>query len=271
MPNRLESVPDELITSAQKAQAEVFKELISLLNTLDNAGGNLKLSNKNFAKIEEITAKIEEFLMTETYGSGLTDYAKQFNLQRELINKGFDNLIEQSFQEKAIYQQVMRTAQADAVGLLGRGAVNKEFTIPLKELMNSGIATKMPFAEFTESLRGFIIGIDVDGKLERHVKTIARDAFNIADRRYTKVVGDDLGFTKYRYTGGSVSDSREFCIQRAGKVFTKEEVQAWGNIPQWQGRINGTNSSNIFEFAGGHNCLHQILPVDDSEQVESEK
>jgi hypothetical protein len=54
--------------------------------------------------------------------------------------------------------------------------------------------------------------------------------------------------------------SREFCDQRHGKYFHRKEVEAWANL-SWAGKIQGTNSSNIFIYRGGYHCRHQLIPV----------
>ena len=57
-----------------------------------------------------------------------------------------------------------------------------------------------------------------------------------------------------------LDDSREFCVERAGNYYHKDEVSAWANL-DWQGKRRGTTESTIFIYAGGYRCLHQIIYV----------
>ena len=68
----------------------------------------------------------------------------------------------------------------------------------------------------------------------------------------------------YLYTGGLLKSTRPFCKERNGKFFKKEEVQSWGDLDDWAGKMEGTNSKTIFQTAGGYNCQHSILPVSEA-------
>jgi len=260
--SRLEEVPDELFDDVTKAQRGLLSEMISLLGRLDVSGGALVLSNENLAIVGEISESMQALAEEGEYIDGVTKFIDEFRIQGDVNNEYFKGLVGSRFENKEIYDVIIRQSQADATALLGEGAIRKEFTEPLKQILTSGVSSEMKFVDLVENLNAFIIGNDkVDGKLLRYSKQVARDAFSVADRRYTKIVADELGIDKFRYSGGTVTDSRDFCVQRVGKTFSKKEVESWGNIPNWQGRIPGTNSSNIFELAGGFNCLHSILPV----------
>ena len=76
-------------------------------------------------------------------------------------------------------------------------------------------------------------------------------------------VGKAEGIEKWLYLGGLVKDSRPFCVARAGKEFTTEEVLAWPAEEgyQWDGMINPTDESNIFTNLGGWACRHILSPV----------
>ena len=56
------------------------------------------------------------------------------------------------------------------------------------------------------------------------------------------------------YQGGEIKTTRQFCEERAGKVFNRETVLSWQN-EEWTGKIpNG----DILIDLGGYNCRHDL-------------
>ena len=87
------------------------------------------------------------------------------------------------------------------------------------------------------------------------------DAFAISDRTYSEAVAAATGVQFYRYLGGLVRDSREFCITRQGKVWHIEEIKSWGRLKSWDGRNPATNADTITQYLGGYNCMHVLVPL----------
>lgn len=71
---------------------------------------------------------------------------------------------------------------------------------------------------------------------------------------------NDAEVQRFLYFGSLVKDSRDFCIARAGKVFTRQEIESWNNL-QWRGKIAGTN---VFTTLGGFNCRHHLVAIPNS-------
>lgn len=62
------------------------------------------------------------------------------------------------------------------------------------------------------------------------------------------------GVTNFKYAGGLVEHSRQFCIDRAGETFTIEQGKSWNEL-EWSGKIKGVD---FFVQVGGTNCKHFI-------------
>ncbi len=62
------------------------------------------------------------------------------------------------------------------------------------------------------------------------------------------------GYKKFRYVGGLVDESREFCVQRAGHEFFIEQGEEWNDL-WWKGKIEGVD---FFVQIGGYNCGHYL-------------
>ncbi len=266
---RLFSVPERLISVTGKIQSEIFLEVLSLLNTLDRKGDVILLNEANIIKIELISERMSQIIFGTEYTEALVTFASEFNTQA-VLNKDLLNTISKGkFVDKDIFKAILRKSQADTISLLSEEAIQATFVDPMKRILTDSVSSEVSFRDATKQLKDFIEGTEeLDGSLQRHVKQVARDGFNISDRRYTAIVSEDLGFEWFRYAGSTVKDSRVFCIDRVGKVFHITEIEGWGvgkdvgkaGFP-WQGMFRGTNPDNITAVLGGYNCMHALIPV----------
>jgi len=67
------------------------------------------------------------------------------------------------------------------------------------------------------------------------------------------------GIEKFKYAGGLVERSRQFCIDRVGETFTIEQGKAFNNL-EWNGKIKGVD---FFVQIGGYQCLHWLEWIKD--------
>jgi len=61
-------------------------------------------------------------------------------------------------------------------------------------------------------------------------------------------------YRRFRYEGGVISESRDFCIERNGLEFDVDTGRSWNNL-EWKGKIPGVD---FFVQCGGYNCRHWI-------------
>jgi hypothetical protein len=117
------------------------------------------------------------------------------------------------------------------------------------------------YSGFLEQLRSNVIGIQNEGKLMRYSRGILNDTLFNYSRAYQQSVTSSLGLEYYYYAGGTIKDSREFCIEHHDNYYHQLEVEAWAS-EDWQGKRPDTTESSIFIYAGGFSCRHSIIPVD---------
>ena len=94
----------------------------------------------------------------------------------------------------------------------------------------------------------------------RYIEQIATDSLYQMTQTYQLKISNDLGIEYYYYAGTKMKTSRQFCISRYGKVFTKKEIQSWPEL-NWAGKIPGTDKNTIFVYRGGYNCRHTLRPI----------
>jgi len=66
---------------------------------------------------------------------------------------------------------------------------------------------------------------------------------------------EGLGIFHFLYVGDIIGSTRKFCRRRAGKVYTRGQINSW-NQHQWEGK-----AGPAFTHRGGYNCRHHWRPV----------
>lgn len=94
---------------------------------------------------------------------------------------------------------------------------------------------------------------NVTDALERNIQTELNTSVAGFERAVTLKKARDVGIKRFVYVGGLIKTSRDFCIERDGKIFTQTEINAW---PDQHGL-----PANI--YLGGYNCRHELVPVSD--------
>lgn len=115
--------------------------------------------------------------------------------------------------------------------------------------------------QFTQTLSSAVQGTGQGGGiLQRHFRTYAYDTYQQADRDYQVEFAEGLQLEAFRYAGGLVRDSRDFCEARNGKIFLKSEALAWDEL-EWNGK---KKPHNPLLDLGGYGCRHHMNFVSNS-------
>lgn len=268
--NRLDEVPKEYVNEMGKTQRFLYQNILDSLEKLvRDSDGLIKKTQRNLAIIEEIIEDLQVVFSKSDYLKITREFIKEFDVQVEITDeffmKSFDNFEDSSFSKKAL-----EIAKRNAYNLMaGTPTITKNLYEPVRELLTNAVVTGDSYTKTVRAIRQSIQGGTlnnkvVEGKLVKYAKQMAYDTFAVADRNYTHQISEDLGIEWYRYSGGLVEDSRQFCISRNGKYFHKKEVEAWGKLKAWDGKIPSTDSVTIFSYAGGYRCNHSVLPTSEA-------
>jgi len=264
---RLDDVPAAFTSRVGSLQQDVLNQLLGLMGGMDTVNGVLQMTEANINRTAEIVnTLINEGLMQGEYREALKDYLREFGVQGEITDSAME-LILGSFTPKASYKAVLTQAQANVLASLGQAGIEQQLAQPLRESLLSAVTGGTSFDDAVNSVRTFILGDErrgTLGRLERWVKQIAYDAFAFTDRAYANTIHEDIGIEWFRYIGGRVQDTRDFCLQRNGNIYHKSEIKAWAGL-DWSGKAAGTTAATIFTRAGGYNCGHTFAAVIDSE------
>lgn len=254
---RLETVPDKFISLVDRQNSKLFQEALKLLDALELKGGFVVPNEANLNVINQVSEIMKNTLFNGEYLEGVKSFVTEFQVQAGLNN----SIISQqfNFKDKELFNSVVKQSQRTALQLLDQSAISNSVLKPLTDKLSTSVMTGAKYSDVIQMLKDNILGGDLDPKLTSHVSRYVRDAFATFDRTYTQIVANDVKVEFWEFSGGLVKDSRDFCVERDGQIFTTEEVESWAD-EDWQGKNPATDSTTIFAYLGGFQCLHSLIP-----------
>ena len=278
------ATPTELIKHIQELQLAIESRMdealprvfAKLSDQVIDLASDLSLDPKDRAKSLKELIKLKKdiantIITNAPYQLQVAEVIKGFEMLAELSNEYITLAIGDFKPKKALYEaNVEANIATTKDALLGAG-IRENFGTAIQEVLKDNIAGIGSRSELNKTLRKFIEGSPQDAPfLNRYIKQTTNDAVMTFNAEYIQTIAEDLDVEHYYYQGTLIADSRPFCVSRAGRYFTTDEVKAWPNLKGWQGRMSGTNSSTIFIYRGGYNCRHQLWPVS-KEQYDAAK
>jgi len=177
------------------------------------------------------------------------------------------------FEAKSIYDEILEFSKQGATLNLLESGVDVNFIDQILSQLNSNIANGSNIDDVLDELKVFITGEKEGvGALQRYVTQVSNDSLTQFNATYNQTITQDLGIEFYQYTGTIIAGTRPFCDKFVRDYFHKKEVEELGvgidpltgsalTGNMLNGRIKGTNSSNIFINRGGYNCRHFFSPI----------
>lgn len=281
--DRMENVPAEFLSKVEKEQIKIYKAILNKLDKVKrNSEGNIILNDYNINLLYEINDISYDAVKNSEYKQFVNDFIKEFDTQLDITSEYLDGI--------TVNKLVIPKEAEYVVDLYKQGAYNdmfsknnlvSQFAKPIQEVFKRAVTSEGSFVDMTESIREIILGDkEKQGRLHRYAGQIAWDAFAGSDRAGTKQLSEANDIVFFRFAGGILNDSRQFCIHRNNHYFHIKEIELWGQMKEydeskkkfvtikewksengWKGMITGTNSQNIFTNLGGHNCRHSLIPV----------
>lgn len=250
--DRIISIPNRFITGVGAAQGEIFAELIEVLSILDIGQGEISTSTLN--AIDELLEQYYSRLRDGKYGSYVSWFESEITAQAELsvdvMRKSYNYVV------SARAAQVLEVSKAQAVRQLLGDDFKTNFVNVIRDTLTNQITSGSTFEGLVNSMRTTVFFPEGrDGQILNWAKQVASDRFAMSDSAFNVTIADDLGLEFFVYAGGIIPDSREFCIERDGKIFHREEAAEWASL-KWQGKFRQTTEQNILEVRGGYRCQH---------------
>lgn len=272
-PQQLEARISGLAEDAEKAlekaitktQRELFDSMQATLSKLETDGeGLIKQSQANRRILQKADRAFDKAIKESGYYESLERFTITYG-KIASANDAYFKFILDSFTVDAQYlKSLQRTSISTLETLLANDGLELQLKQPLKEILSQNVNSGASLGDLLKQVREFIKGSpDAEGKLMRYSKQITRDSLFNFSRSMQESIAENAGIQYYLYSGGLMKESRPFCALRSGNFYHKKEVEKWAS-QAWTGKRAGTTSSTIFIYAGGHNCLHQIIPVSEA-------
>ena len=284
-PKRLSQSIVDLVTQATEAFSEgvdatqnnMLRTVLGLIRELKtDKNGNIKRTAENMKALTRIKRSLKDTILTKAYKSRVEAFMKQYGILGDLNNEYFAFLIDAFRPNEAIFDALKEDAIEQTLSAFTGAGLDANLLEPAKTILNQNIRNGGSVFDLEQQMRDFIVGIAEGsnkrlGTLERYTGQMTRDLLNQFSANYHFNTTSDLGLEWFLYSGGTVEDSRVFCIDRHGRIFHKKEIEGWASL-SWQGKIEpGTTSTTIWIYRGGWRCQHFFGAVAESAVPESDK
>jgi len=92
--------------------------------------------------------------------------------------------------------------------------------------------------------------------MRRYATQMVHDSVMQFNASLSVNTGKEAGIEKWEYYGSTMKDSRKFCKEHVGKVYTEQEIRDIWDSESWAGKAPG----DPFIVRGGYNCRHHWMP-----------
>ncbi len=130
----------------------------------------------------------------------------------------------------------------------------------ITRLLKKKGANAAEIASAKRAIKDRLTGINVTASVRDLTNTKVQDTVMKFDGAYTAGKAKREGIKRWRYTGGVIAETREWCAEHTGNTYTEDEIN-----DLWTSGWTGKESGDPFVVRGGYNCRHFWVPVEDDE------
>lgn len=262
----VDEIPSDYIKALERIQNDLYKDIFDYLDQrLKRSGANIGAIGNLSANMQTALAlrdQIRKFLRHRGYYEATGNFSKKYKELTDLSRDYYKALdLDPTFTRRDLKTlALLRDTDTNFLMLNDQRVINITYTT-----LTDSIARNITWRKLADELKTLHTdtvlpnGKKLNGLLKYYNATYANNAFAGFDRKIQMLKSEQLGMNKYLYSGGLLKDSRKFCVDRAGKVFTREQVLSWQKL-SWRGKVEGRD---IFTALGGHNCQHILSPITD--------
>lgn len=128
----------------------------------------------------------------------------------------------------------------------------------LRKLLRDGKATPEEVRGAIKNIRERISGVNTTSSLRDLTAKSVQNTVMKFDGAYTAGKAKRAGVQRWRYDGGTVAETREWCLSHLGETYTEEEIYS-----MWDSSWSGKEPGDPFIVRGGYNCRHFWTPVEE--------
>lgn len=258
---------DELLAELEKTVTAAQQKLLNrflndFVNKLDVAeDGRIKDTLRNKRLLATVDTIFTQYVKTD----GVEIAKTMVDGVKSILD--FNGKYYQGFNTKAVLIPINATVKEfmqSWLGLKGNGALegngylqktvsDTKVLNELKNLALRAVVGQQGHDAMRAEVKQFIEGNQqTAGLLQKYYRNFVYDTYSQVDRAAAQVYADKLKLNYAIYEGGLIKTSRKFCIERNGKVFTREEIAAFDPKEAKQPNYNP------FTDLGGFGCRHHL-------------
>lgn len=230
------------------------KILDKILNKLNEyqVKGSFKFDIDNLDNIDKVNDIIEEVLKDEGYYDNLKEYKQVFDDNLKEVVANYKAFGAKTSDIKAFNDYAFENFYNN----LANNVTETNIKQPIKDALLQHISGGGKYSDFKDTVKELI----ASRKIEGNIDIVAREYATQYKRAQGQILANKYDIKYFRFVGSKIPTSRCFCLQRKGNIYTKEEIEKWADL-DWNGKMKGTNKTNIFQIVGGWGCLDDLLPV----------
>lgn len=238
------------------------KDILTLMNE-----EYLKTANKNVTEYKKAAESATSMISRYTDFVGLPPEVIT-SLQRQSF-QGFEDIAGTFLNELSseVYQNTLTGRRIDESIKSVRQKINGVYAqsdqAEVARLVNIANAGGPDAQDAIKKLHSVYAADKLGNNMRRYATQMVHDSLMQFDAAINVQAGKETGATQWKYYGSIVNDSREFCAQHAGKVYTEDEI-----YKIWEGNWTGKAAGNPFIVRGGYNCRHHWRPYYSENAVE---
>ena len=236
-----------------EAISELEKNIINMAKEFKTTDGTLLGPRVNMKQAQKVHAQLKK-LFNDTYGSAARRVSRGFNQAANYIQEELGELgIAADF--TSVDMDIINTLKTSTWGTFNQfGLAAQEQMV---DKMYGAILGKASFSTLVIAFQGILSGHkDARGRpMSMYANLYANDAIMNFHNSVRMKKAEDAGISLFLYYGNLIATSRDFCIRRVKKVFSKEVIDSWDETP-WTGK-----SGPAYTNRGGYNCRHSWVPV----------
>ncbi len=159
---------------------------------------------------------------------------------------------------------------------------NESLLLDVKQFMAQAVTGQFRMKDFVKGLNQIIIGdSEKPGGIEKQFNRYAHDLYLQFDSAYSTALATETKLNYFIYQGGTIKDSRDFCVAHNNKVWSRKDAEKWIEWTPAQGQYpegykikqkdqNAVPSYLAYEGydpltdRGGYNCRHSLGWIADS-------
>ena len=249
-------------TRLRGIESDSWGFIAELVNGLDTVDGKLVFKASNVRRVQSGVLSFSGWLQTKLFDFGKW-IANRF-LSLFGINVSYFNQVEK--RQESAYDAAKRLVllrwgwDVDKQKPVPGGFLQTAFNVQsvaetVGQRLMAGIGGGMDLKTFTKTFKqDFVSNSQTTGTVIKSFERVAQDSFQMFDRTVQNTVATDLGLAFALYSGTEIKNSRVFCKERTGIIYSRAFIEAWNGL-NWEGKIPGTD---VKETLGGYSCRHHL-------------